>query len=110
MCVLFHDAYEAAAIKAGWETQKRSRVPWSEVPEANKETMRVTIRAVIASDLFRALVVRTLPAAKLHAPLSGPPSHTRWCASCRAGTEWPCPTIAALEQKPASVMRLLDTG
>lgn len=42
-----HDAYEAAAIRAGWETQQRSRVPWSQVPEANKETMRAAVRALL---------------------------------------------------------------
>lgn len=44
-----HDAYEAAAIEAGWETQQRSRKPWADVPEANKATVRVTIRAVLAA-------------------------------------------------------------
>ena len=54
LCVLFHDAYEAAAAEAGWETQERSRKPWAEVPEANKETMRATIRVVLASDWLAA--------------------------------------------------------
>jgi len=46
-CEAFHDSYEKAAVGAGWETQEKSRKPWSEVPEANKETMRTTIREVV---------------------------------------------------------------
>ncbi len=53
LCVLFHDAYEKAAIGAGWETQERSRKPWADVPEANKETMRETIRIVLSSDWLK---------------------------------------------------------
>jgi hypothetical protein len=49
LCVLFHEAYEAAATEAGWETQERSRKPWAEVPEANKATMRAACCAVIAA-------------------------------------------------------------
>ena len=47
LCVVMHDAYEAAAIEAGWETQKPSRKPWMDVPEANKATMRVAVRALL---------------------------------------------------------------
>lgn len=47
LCELMHDAYEAAAVEAGWETNARSRVPWADVPEANKATMRKAV-AVIA--------------------------------------------------------------
>lgn len=54
LCVLFHDAYEAAAVEAGWETQERSRKPWADVPEANKATMRATVRAVLESDWLAA--------------------------------------------------------
>lgn len=46
-CEVMHDAYEAAATEAGWETQERSRKPWADVPEANKATMRVAVRALI---------------------------------------------------------------
>lgn len=45
-CAIMHDAYELAAMKAGWETNKLSRVPWSQVPEANKKTMRAAVIAV----------------------------------------------------------------
>lgn len=56
LCMTFHDAYEAAAVEAGWETQERSRKPWAEVPEANKETMRATMRHFLTSDWLRAHV------------------------------------------------------
>lgn len=46
LCEVMHDAYEAAAVKEGWETQERSRKPWSEVPEANKATMRAAVAAM----------------------------------------------------------------
>lgn len=46
-CEIMHDAYEKAAAEAGWETQKRSRVPWADVPEANKKTMRAAVRALL---------------------------------------------------------------
>lgn len=42
-----HNAYEDAAVDAGWETQKASRKPWSEVPEANKITMRAAVAALL---------------------------------------------------------------
>lgn len=46
-CEVMHDAYEAAALAEGWETQARSRVPWPDVPEANKRTMRAAVRALV---------------------------------------------------------------
>lgn len=46
-CEVMHDAYEEAAVKAGWETQERSRKPWADVPEANKETMRAAVAALL---------------------------------------------------------------
>lgn len=48
-CEVMHDAYEAAALGAGWETQERSRKPWADVPEANKRTMRAAVRALLAA-------------------------------------------------------------
>jgi hypothetical protein len=42
-----HNAYETAAVKLGWETQEASRKTWDEVPEKNKETMRVAVGALI---------------------------------------------------------------
>ena len=47
-CEVMHDAYEAAAIGAGWETQALSRKPWADVPEANKVTMRAAVTALLA--------------------------------------------------------------
>lgn len=45
-CEVMHDAYEAAAVGAGWETQQASRKPWIDVPEANKATMRAAVAAL----------------------------------------------------------------
>ena len=46
-CEVMHDAYEKAALGTGWETNLASRKPWSDVPEANKETMRVSVKALL---------------------------------------------------------------
>ena len=46
-CELMHDAYERAAVGAGWETQQASRKPWADVPEANKATMRAAVAALL---------------------------------------------------------------
>lgn len=46
-CRVMHDAYEKAATGAGWETNPASRKPWADVPEANKETMRAAVRALL---------------------------------------------------------------
>ena len=46
-CQVMHDAYEAAAAKNGWETQAKSRKPWSEVPAKNKATMRQAVSALL---------------------------------------------------------------
>jgi hypothetical protein len=45
-CEVMHDAYEAAAPAAGWETNLKSRTVWRDVPEANKATMRAAVRAL----------------------------------------------------------------
>lgn len=47
-CQVMHDAYERAAVGAGWETQTASRKPWADVPEANKATMRAAVAALVA--------------------------------------------------------------
>lgn len=52
LCEAMHDAYEAAAVVAGWETQERSRKPWSGVPEANKVTMRAAVRLGLVAHLL----------------------------------------------------------
>lgn len=46
-CEVMHDAYEKAAVGAGWETNPASRKPWADVPEANKATMRAAVGAVL---------------------------------------------------------------
>jgi len=46
-CEVMHDAYEKAAVGAGWETNPASRKPWADVPEANKETMRAAVGALL---------------------------------------------------------------
>jgi hypothetical protein len=45
-CRVLHDAYEEAAVQTGWQTNPRSRVPWEDVPEANKQTMRSAVVAL----------------------------------------------------------------
>jgi hypothetical protein len=47
LCEVMHNAYEDAAVDAGWETQQASRKPWSDVPEANKITMRAAVIALL---------------------------------------------------------------
>lgn len=46
-CEVMHDAYETAAAREGWETQERSRKLWTDVPEANKATMRAAVAALL---------------------------------------------------------------
>jgi len=46
-CRVMHDAYERAAVGAGWETNPASRKPWADVPEANKASMRAAITALL---------------------------------------------------------------
>lgn len=48
-CEVMHDAYERAAIGAGWDTNPASRKPWAEVPEPNKITMRAAVAALLAA-------------------------------------------------------------
>ena len=47
LAAALHDAYEAAAAKTGWQTNPASRVPWDEVPTANRTATRVAVRAVL---------------------------------------------------------------
>lgn len=47
MCELMHDAYEKAAAEQDWSTQESSRKPWADVPEKNKATMRIAVRALV---------------------------------------------------------------
>lgn len=108
-CEVMHDAYEAAAVAVGWETQERSRKPWADVPEANKATMRAAVSALLAplialADDLAAWDLVDMPApesvdvpddyelgmnhagAQLHAALRFPPaSPPGCCAGARAG-------------------------
>ena len=43
---LFHDIYEEEANKVGWETQKKCKVDFDDLPETNQETMINTIRRI----------------------------------------------------------------
>lgn len=47
-CRASHDAYEVAAAAAGWETNRRSRVSWDEVPDENKVAMRAGTAAALS--------------------------------------------------------------
>lgn len=47
LCRVLHDAYEEAARKHNWSTQMKSRVPWENVPEENKATMRDAVTALM---------------------------------------------------------------
>jgi hypothetical protein len=46
-CEVMHAAYETAARSTGWETQEKSRKPWSEVPATNKATMRIAVSELL---------------------------------------------------------------
>lgn len=48
VCEVMHDAYELAAQITGWATQEASRKLWTDVPEANKRTMRLAVAALVA--------------------------------------------------------------
>lgn len=43
---LFHEVYEEVAIRVGWETQRKCRVKFDDLPEKNQETMITTIRLI----------------------------------------------------------------
>jgi len=49
----FHDEYEAFAEANGWETQKRSRVAFDDLPAENRATMVSTVRALLDRRLIR---------------------------------------------------------
>lgn len=68
-CEVMHIAYEDAAAEEGWETQQASRKPWSEVPEANKATMRVAVKALV--DFLHPEFVHEATAHPISSPGSG---------------------------------------
>ena len=45
---LFHETYERLAPAFGYETRKRTRVLWEQVPERNKHLMIATVAEVLA--------------------------------------------------------------
>lgn len=47
LCQVMHEVYEREAARVGWQTQTRSRVPWHDVPEANKAAMRKAVMALL---------------------------------------------------------------
>jgi hypothetical protein len=42
-----HESYEVAAKRVGWATQESCRVPFDDLPEANKLVMYASARAAI---------------------------------------------------------------
>jgi len=42
-----HDRYEKLSKEVGWETQERSRVPWSKLPAENKTVMIFLARDIL---------------------------------------------------------------
>lgn len=50
----FHDTYEYHAGLEGWETQERSRVKFDDLPEANRKTMLLTVRAMLEREAIHA--------------------------------------------------------
>ena len=44
----FHCAYEAFALKHGYDTRKESAVPWEDVPAINKAVMISTAREILS--------------------------------------------------------------
>ena len=47
MAMRFHEYYENASRRYGWETQEKCRVPFSELPKANRDTMVVTCQHIL---------------------------------------------------------------
>jgi len=48
----FHEVYEDLAPVLGWETQKRSRVPWDEVPLENRALMVAVVANLVRRGVF----------------------------------------------------------
>ena len=65
-----HDFYEDASAKAGWETQKKCRVPFSELPENNQFVMIRMANALIKRFAYMSAPTRLPELAdnKPHAP------------------------------------------
>jgi len=71
-CEIMHDAYEKAAVGAGWETNPASRKPWADVPAANKTTMRAAVGTLLeaceimhdGSDVYSVGLLRDIQAGR----------------------------------------------
>jgi hypothetical protein len=48
----FHESHERAARSLGYAMPTESRVPWDEVPEANRRTMVETVRDLLAKGII----------------------------------------------------------
>lgn len=48
----FHTTYESFAPHHGWETQRRSRVVWDEVPEENKTLMMAVVNKLLIDGII----------------------------------------------------------
>jgi hypothetical protein len=89
-CQVMHDAYEKAAVGAGWETNPASRKPWADVPEANKVTMRAAVGALLAAiEAEQETTTRCSTCGGLRW-IAGPPG---------SGASIDCPTCTAAEQE-----------
>lgn len=70
LATFMHDFYEDASAKAGWETQKKCRVPFSELPENNQFVMIRMANALIKRFAYMSAPTRLPELAdnKPHAP------------------------------------------
>lgn len=82
-----HEAYEDLAPKHGWATQERSRKPWEEVPEANRQLMIEVMRQVMLPALANAVATRHDLASILRLSDSGPKPQLGQRVSRRYGEE-----------------------
>ncbi len=67
-CIL-HDRYEGFAAEEGWSTQKKSRVDFCQLPDANKRVMLRMADLVISliEDEKQRVLDKILPRATIHA-------------------------------------------
>jgi hypothetical protein len=57
MARTMHDAYERAALRNGWETQERSRVPWEDLPAVNRQTMLDALSEAVDATVAEGLIM-----------------------------------------------------
>jgi hypothetical protein len=58
LAIRLHDAYEDAAKRHGWKTQKKTRVKWDDLPESNKKTMLEAVGVVFETHIASSRQVR----------------------------------------------------